>query len=223
MLTLAKVKSSPQVKDFITKSQEVSEAMGYTDHGFRHSDLVSRRAKEVAKAMGLSRKDQELAAVAGYCHDMGIFLGRDQHHYWAGLLFGQLFLPKALTKESQDITEVMQAIVNHDKIDLKIFTDISALLILADKSDVHRSRVTCRSMRKIKKDIHDRVNYAVTKSELRVDKTKKKIVLNLKTDTRFVPIMQYFEIFTKRMAYCRQSARFLGYRFGLVINRFKLL
>lgn len=223
MLTLNKVKANRQIKEFIAKSEQVSEEMGYTDHGFRHSNLVAKRAKEIARAIGLPRKEQELAAVAGYCHDMGIFLGRDQHHYWAALLFGQLFLPKAPIKESQSITEVMQAIVNHDKIDLKIFTDISALLILADKSDVHRSRVTCRSMRKIKKDIHDRVNYAVTKSELRIDKDKKKIVLNLKTDTGFVPIMQYFEIFTKRMAYCRQAARFLGFKFGLVINRFKLL
>jgi len=117
----------------------------------------------------------------------------------------------------------MQAIANHDKDTMKLTNKISALVVLADKSDVHRNRVSSKSMKEIKQDKHNRVNYAVTHSELRVNKAKKQISLLLKIDTNFVPIIEYFEIFTDRMAYCRKAADYLGYKFNLVINTFKLL
>ena len=97
------------------------------------------------------------------------------------------------------------------------------MAVLADKSDVHRSRVTVKKMKKIKDDIHDRVNYATNQSFINADRKKKTITLTLKIDTKFVPVMEYFEIFTDRMVYCRQAAKYLGYKFHLIINRFKLL
>lgn len=220
MLTLNDVKNHPQILEFIKQTQISMEALDYTEHGLRHANLVAQRAKRLAKETGLNKRMQELSAMGGFCQDMGNFLGRTQHHYWGALLFHQVFQHELPAGE---LVMVIQALANHDKETMKLTNKISAIVIIADKSDVHRSRVITRSIKKIKDDIHDRVNYAVTKSTLRVDKEKKRIVLMLKIDTNFVPIMEYFEIFTERMSYCRNAADYLGYRFSIVINKFKLL
>ncbi len=168
----------------------------------------------------LSKEEQELTAIAGFCHDIGNFVGRTQHHYWGAILFQQVFCGE----NPKNTSLIMQAIANHDKgLEMKLASPISAIVVLADKSDVHRSRVLEGKIDKIKEDIHDRVNYATTFSKLKIDKQRKKIALTLKIDTNFTSIMEYFEIFTDRMAYCRDSAKYLGYNFGLVINKFKLL
>jgi hypothetical protein len=118
---------------------------------------------------------------------------------------------------------IMQAISNHDKDEMNFVHNVSAILVLADKSDVDRSRVSEQTMEETKADIHDRVNYATTESKVTVDKDAKKIKLTLKIDTTFCPVMEYFEIFTERMEFCRKAAQFLGYSFGLEINDFELL
>lgn len=221
MLTLQQVKNNPQILEFVRQSETALKKMGYTDHGMRHVNLVADRAASIARKAGLGKRQQELSSIAGFCHDMGNFMGRTQHHYWGALLFQQ-----ALSGETDDyegLAMAMQAIVNHDKESAKIMNAVSAIVILADKSDVHRSRVARKSLKAIRRDIHDRVNYAVTESSLRVRKDSKEIILKLKIDTKIVPVMEYFEIFTERMAYCRQAAEYLGYRFGLEINKFKLL
>ncbi|MCD6470929.1 HD domain-containing protein [bacterium] len=220
MTTLKEVKNNPFVQEFIYQTEVALKALEYTEHGFRHAELVSERAKKIAQEIGLSKKNQELAAIAGFCHDMGNFLGRTQHHYWGALLFSQIFKNKF---SPRDLSLIMQAIANHDKEEMKLSNPISPVVVLADKSDVHRSRVITKSINKIKTDIHDRVNYATTKSIIKVNKNKKNITLNLKIDTNFVPIIEYFEIFTGRMIYCRKAAEYLGYKFALVINNFKLL
>ena len=115
------------------------------------------------------------------------------------------------------------AISNHDKDEMNFTHKISAVLVLADKSDVDRSRVVDTSMENIQKDIHDRVNYATRESKIKVDNAKKEITLRLTIDTNFCPIMEYFEIFTDRMVFCRKAAEFLGYNFGIVINKTRLL
>lgn len=194
--------------------------MEYTDHGLRHANLVSDRARTIAKEVGLSAREQELASIAAFCHDMGNFMGRTQHHYWGGLLFHQVFHDMMLPEE---VAMISQAIANHDKEEMKFTHKISAVVVLADKSDVHRSRVYKKPIAKIKEDIHDRVNYAVTFSKLGLEKEKNRVVLELTIDTQFVPVMEYFEIFTERMSYCRKAAKYLGWEFGLVINNFKLL
>ncbi len=220
MITLDDVKNNPQILNFIKQTEDAMTALAYTNHGLRHTSLVSERAKQIAKNMGLPQREGELAAIAGFCHDMGNFLTRSFHHYFGATLFHQVFQHEFPPEE---ISTVMQAIACHDNDEMKFSHSIAAILVLADKSDVDRSRVTETDIQKIKLDIHDRVNYATRESSVKVDKTKKRITLALKIDTNFCPVMEYFEIFTERMVFCRKAAQFLGYDFGLVINKFRLL
>jgi len=222
MITLDKVRRNKEVLEFIKQTESVLFNLGFTDHGLRHSELVAKRAKEIAEKLNLGKNIAELSGVAGFCHDMGNFISRSYHNYFASILFHQVFGKK---EKPEEVTMVMQALANHDKEleDIAFITPVSAIAILADKSDVHRSRVTVKDINKIKTDIHDRVNYATESSALDVDPEKKKIILKLKIDTNFVPVMEYFEIFTERMIFCRKAAQSLGYNFGLVINNFVLL
>jgi len=220
MINLSQIKKHPQVLEFIKQTESALVALSYTDHGFRHSNLVADRARTIAKEIGISQRDGELAAIAGFCHDMGNFLSRTYHNYLAPLMFQQIFCNQF---EPREMAEIMQAIANHDKEEMNFTSIISAVVVLADKSDVHRSRVSVKNLEQIKTDIHDRVNYATKESRLKIDKVKKRITLTLKIDTNFVPIVEYFEIFTERMVFCRKAAEYLKYNFGLVINNFKLL
>lgn len=181
---------------------------------------MAKRSKQLAKDTGLSEREQDLCAIAGFCHDMGNFLSRTNHHYWAALLFSQIFINEFDPKE---LTVLIQAISNHDRNEMRFTNKVSAITVLADKSDVHRSRVRQGNIEDVKNDLHDQVNYAVTKSVLQVDDIKKEIKLILEIDTNFSPVMKYFTIFTERMTYCREAADFLGYKFGLEINKFILL
>lgn len=220
-VALAKVKNNPMILEFIRESELSLKAISFTEHGLRHATLVSDRARNIACDMGFSEREAELAAIAGFCHDIGNFIGRTSHHYWGSLLFNQIF---ADNFPPMEMAQIMQAIANHDKEDdMKFTNSISALVVLADKSDVSRKRVFIQDLEDIKKDIHDRVNYATTEARLKVDKASKKITLTLRIDAKFVQIMEYFEIFTARMTYCRTAAEYLKYDFDLVINNIKLL
>lgn len=219
-MTLNDVKNNSQILEFINQTEKALEALSYTNHGLRHSNVVADRALEISKTIGLSPREGELAAVAGFCHDMGNFMTRTYHHYFGAILFQQVFGGKIDPKE---LAVIMQAIANHDKEEMNFVSAVAAVLVLADKSDVHRSRVAQQTIEETKADIHDRVNYATKESRIKVDKEKKKITLTLKIDTNFCPVMEYFEIFTERMVFCRKAAQFLGYDFGLVINKFRLL
>lgn len=220
MLKLEEVKKHLGVKECIKKSEQYLNFLGYTDHGIRHVSVVSDRAKSLAKNIGLDEREQELAAIAGYCHDMGNFLQRTEHCYTGAMLFSQFFL--GTSDDTKGVLEIMQAIANHDENKYEIINKIGAILILADKSDVHRSRVRDKTPENIKSDIHDRVNYSVIDSSFKLNKLKKEIVLRLKIDTKITGAMEYFEIFNERMIVCRKAANFLGYNFVLVINNFKL-
>jgi hypothetical protein len=220
MLTLAQIRKNSQILEFIRQSKIALGALGYTEHGLRHANFVAERAREITKKVGLSQNQQELAAIAGFCHDMGNFLSRNYHHYLGALLFHQLFHQNFKPGE---LSLIMEAISNHDREEMAFSNPISAVVVLADKSDVRRTRVLTKDINKIKRDIHDRVNYGCKFSKIKIDKKKKRITLILKIDTNFVPIMEYFEIFTYRMTYCRKAAQYLGYQFGLVINKFRLL
>lgn len=219
-LKFSEVLKNEKITEFISQSGKVLKVEGYTEHGQRHCRLVAERAKKLAQDIDLKDREQELSAIGGYCHDMGNFMGRSGHHYWASLLFGQVYLE---THDVKEVTSVMQSIANHDKDDMKFSNSVSAVVVIADKSDVHRDRVLVKSLKKINQDIHDRVNYATTKSELKFDKKQKEIKLILEIDTSYVQIMEYFEIFTERMKYCRKAADYLGFKFGIEINKIKLL
>ena len=220
MLSLSQIKKNSQVLEFIRLTEIALQAIKYSEHGLRHANLVADRARSIAQVIGLKENEQDLCAVAGFCHDMGNFLGRTQHHYWGALLFHQVFFDQNI----EEVSIVMQAIANHDKQSkMKFSNPVSAVVVLADKSDVHRSRVGKKSIAEIQADIHSRVNFGATYSKLRVDRQKKRITLVLKIDKKVVPIMEYFEIFTDRMVYCRQAAEYLGYKFGLIINQKELL
>lgn len=220
MITLKEIKENKLVQEFIERSRYTLLVLGYTDHGIGHANLVSQRARTIAKEIGLSKRDQELSAIAGYLHDWANFLSRDYHHYYGALLFLDFFKNEFLPSE---LARVSQAICNHDKYEMKFSNPLIAVLVIADKSHVSRERVLEKDIQKIKKDIHNRVNYAVKQSYLKINKPKKRISLVLKIDTSFIPVMEYFEIFTERMIFCRKAADYLGYKFGLVINNFKLL
>lgn len=222
MITLDKVRKNKEILEFIKQTEKTLSALGFTDHGLRHCNLVAERARDIAQKIGLDKREAELSAVAGFCHDMANFISRSYHNYFASLLFSQVFGGK---EKPEELAIIMQALANHDKEieDIAFVSPVSAIAILADKSDVHRSRVIIKDMDKIRTDIHDRVNYATESSGLGVDVEKKRIILTLKIDADFCPIMEYFEIFTERMTFCRKAAQSLGYAFGLVINDFVLL
>ena len=219
MLTLEEIKQHPGIKECIKKSEYYLNCLGFTDHGPRHINVVSDRAKSLAKNIGLSKREQELSAIAGYCHDMGNFLQRSEHCFAGAMLFSQFF---SQDDNLPEVLEIVQAINDHDEEKHEIVGSIGAVLVLADKSDVHRSRVRDTSPQNIKNDIHDRVNYSVIDSTFKVNKLKKEIVLRLKIDLKITGAMEYFEIFNDRMIFCRKAATFLGYKFVLVINNFKL-
>ena len=141
MLTFQDIKKHPKILEFINQSRIALKALAYTEHGLRHAKLVAGEAKNLAKQINLSKGVQDLAAIAGFCHDMGNFLGRSQHHYWGALLFHQIFKNDFTPKE---LIWIMQAISNHDKNTMKFTEPISAVVVLADKSDVHRDRKSTR-------------------------------------------------------------------------------
>jgi len=220
MITLSQVQKNPYLSEFIKQTERRLSVLKYTNHGLDHVNLVAARARTLANEIGMTKKEQELAAIAAFSHDVGNFLSRTYHNYLGSVIFQQIFQKDFAPDE---LAKIMQAIVNHDKDEMEFTDPISAVVILADKSDVRKSRVTVNDKKFIQEDIHSRVNFAVDYNKLDIEKKAKRIVLRLKIDVKAVPIMEYFEIFTERMVYCRKAAQCLGYKFGLVINDFKLL
>jgi len=220
MITFEDIKKNKIVLEFIEQSKITLKAQNYTDHGKSHALYVAKTAKFLAKKIGLQKREQELCAISGFLHDFANFLSRDYHHYLGSILFISLFKNEFPPNE---LVRISRAIANHDKFIMKFSDPIIAVLVIADKSHVNRNRVLIKDKKLISTDIHNRVNYAVKNSYLKFNKNKKLISLILKIDTNFIPIMEFFEIFTERMIFCRKAAKYLGYRFGLVINNFKLL
>lgn len=220
MITLKEVKQNPLVLEFLKQTEKTLKIQNYTDHGIGHANLVAARARTLALEIGLTKREQELVEIAAFCHDMGNFLSRSHHNYLAALSFQQIF---AKDFPPEELALIMQAIAGHDTYQMKFSNPIAAVIVIADKSDVRSSRVTIKDKKLIDGDIHNRVNMAAKTSKLGIDKKKKLITLNLKIDTSVVPIMEYFEIFTERMVFCRKAAHYLNYKFALIINNFKLL
>jgi len=219
LLTLDDIQNHQAVVAYIRKANANMGSLGYTEHGFRHTDMVANTAYRVMKDLDFKQRDAELAAIAGYLHDIGNVVERS-HHYYTGALIAMGLL-KEMGMDELEIAEVAAAIGNHDEANGRPVSNVSAAVILADKADVHRSRVQNRDYSTF--DIHDRVNYAVEESMLDLDPEERIITLKLKIDTNISRVMEYFEIFLTRMLLCRRAADFLSTRFSLVINEAQLL
>jgi len=219
MVTLREVKKDPEANALITEADRQLAILGYTEHGHRHARLVAKNSRSILIQLGYDEKVAELSAIAGYLHDIGNVVNRQAHERTSALLAREILV--RLGMEFGEVAQIMAAIGNHHEEGGNPVSEIAAALILADKADVHRSRV--RNPALIKFDIHDRVNFAVKKSTLSVDSVNHRIVFDLHVDTGIAPVMEYFEIFLSRMLISRRAADFLRCRFELVINGTKLV
>ena len=219
MITLEEVKNNPEIKALLEGSQKQLNALGYTEHSLRHVTIVSNRAGEVLRTLEYPEERIELAKIAGYMHDIGNCINRVDHAHTGAILAYEILKDMGMDIEKR--TEIMMAIGNHDEQTGTAVSDISAALILADKSDVHRSRVVNQNLSTF--DKHDKVNYAVTNSNFSIDKENKKIILDLTIDTKISPVLDYFEIFMDRTMMSKYAAKYLGIWFELIINDTKLL
>ena len=216
---LEEVKRDSEVEAFITKANEYTGVLGYTEHGSRHANLTSNIAYNVLRRLGLDERMVQLAAIAAYLHDIGNLVSRANHEHTGATLADRILLRLGMSADERAV--VMGAIGNHEERHGEAVSAAGAAVILADKSDVHRTRV--RNPDPATFDIHDRVNYAVEHSFLRVDEKSRTITLELTIDTAISQVMEYFEIFLDRMLMCRRAAVFLGCDFKLQINGAKLL
>lgn len=219
MLTFEEIKKNPAIGVYITRADETLRELGYTEHSFAHVTKVSTVAARILKELGFTKREVELAKIAGYLHDIGNLVNRIDHSQ-SGAVIAFRILDK-MNMEPEDIAVIVSAIGNHDEGTGIPVNSVAAALILADKSDVRRSRV--RNTDETTFDIHDRVNYSVINSELGIEKDKKIIRLKLIVDTNYGSVMDYFEIFLNRMILCRKAAEKLGYQFKLEINSQQLI
>jgi metal-dependent HD superfamily phosphatase/phosphodiesterase len=218
-VTLENVKKDPVVNSFVRSANDYLGAIGYTEHGIRHVSLVASISSNVLLHLDYPKRLQELAEIAGYVHDIGNVVNRKNHGQSAALIAMRLMKNMGATPDETAL--IISAIGNHEEGIGDSVNPVAAALILADKSDVHKTRVRNSDISKF--DIHDRVNYAVVKSFLRVIKDKKIISLQLTIDMQISKVMEYFEIFMSRMVMCRKAASFLKCAFELIINERKLL
>ncbi len=216
MLNIKELKKDLEVETLIKYTDQQLENLGFTEHSLRHISIVSKWAKMIAEKSGGDEREIELAEIAGYLHDIGNAINRSQHAQNGAILAYQLLVNRGMNYA--DAAEIMTAIGNHDEKEGFPVSRLAAALIIADKADVHRSRVRYekRSEELALPDIHDRVNYAVISSH--VDVVDKEIILDIKIEIDYCPVMDYFEIYFNRMKLCRQSARVLGMEFVLMIN-----
>ena len=219
MITLKDIKENKELDALIRGAQKQLNAIGYTEHGHRHISIVSKRAGDILEKLGYPERTVELTRIAGYMHDIGNCINRVDHAHTGAILAYNIL--KEMGMPIEEITEIMMAIGNHDENTGTAVSDISAALILADKSDVHRDRVVNKNLSTF--DIHDRVNYAVTNAELIMDEKERKVTLNLTIDTKISPVLDYFEIFMQRTMMCKYAAKYLKIWFELIINDTKLL
>ncbi len=213
------IRKHPYLKAYIKQADANLKAMGYTEHGQRHIGLVSSIASNVLTHLGFSERQAELASIAGYLHDIGNCVGRVHHGASSALLIEPIL--RELGMPPDEVALILSAVGNHEEEVGEPVNEIAAALILADKSDVHRTRV--RNPDKLNFDIHDRVNYAVIRSFLEVNEVERLIILRITIETQNTSIMEYFEIFLERMLMCRRAAAYLECQFKLVINDVLLL
>ena len=219
MITLEDVKKNEEVQELIIGAQKQLNALGYTEHSTRHVSIVSNRAGRILEMLGYPKERIELAKIAGYMHDIGNCVNRVDHAHSGAMLAYQIL--KNMGMDIKNSSEIMMAIGNHDEQTGTAVSDISAALILADKSDVHRDRVVNTNMSTF--DKHDKVNYAVTNADFKIDAQTRIATLDLTIDTNICPVLDYFEIFMDRTMMSKYAAKYLNIWFELIINDTRLL
>lgn len=219
MLTYEELRGNEEIKTYITRADESLRALGYTEHSFAHVCKVAETVKYLLGTLSYSAHDVEVAQIAAYLHDIGNLVNRVDHSQSGAIMAFRLLDRMGMCAE--DLSTVVTAIGNHDEGTGVPVNPIAAALILADKSDVRRSRVRNQDISTF--DIHDRVNYSVTRAELTLDDDRTAVLLDLTIDTQYGTVMDYFEIFLTRMILCRKAAETLGLRFALCINGQRML
>ena len=219
MITLDDVKSIHSVDVYIREADKALDSLGYTEHSFAHITRVSDDTGRILRKLGHDKKTVELGRIAGYLHDIGNLINRVDHSQSGAVMAFRILREYGM--DAEDVATVVTAIGNHDEGTGVPVDHIAAALILADKSDVRRSRVRNNDITTF--DIHDRVNYSVKKSTLKINEDKSIIKLKLSIDTKYGSIMDYFEIFLGRMVMCRKAAEKLGLQFKLIINEQQLI
>ena len=219
MIGFEEIHNDEEINLYIEQSNDVLGAIGYTEHGLAHCKRTADISGRILRKVGYDERTCELAKIAGYIHDIGNMINRVDHAQSSALMaFGVL---QRLGFPMDEIAKVASAIGHHDEKTAAAVSPIAAALILADKSDVRRTRV--RKKGTVLTDIHDRVNFAVRKSDLKIEAEEKLIILALVIDTELCPVMEYFGIFLERMVLCKTAANYLDYNFELIINDTRLL
>ena len=219
MISFEDIKNNAAVKTYIQKADSSLQALGYTEHSFAHVTKVAVCAGEILSQLNYPPHEVELAKIAGYLHDIGNLVNRVEHSQSGAVMAFRIL--DHMDMDAEDVATVITAIGNHDEGTGVPVDEVSAALILADKSDVRRSRVRNTDIATF--DIHDRVNFSVRESCLKISEDKTTITLSLKIETKYSSIMDYFEIFLGRMILCRKAAEKLGLKFRLEINGQTLL
>ena len=219
MMTYEQIRENPTIQTYIAQADKSLAALGFTEHSYAHVTRVAEMAGYILETLGYDEHTVELAKIASYLHDIGNLVNRSEHSQSGAVMAFRIL--DNLGFEPQDIAVIVTAIGNHDEGTGVPVDEVAAALILADKSDVRRSRVRNQDIQSF--DIHDRVNYSVTKSELKINEAHTLIKLKLTVDNRFGSVMDYFEIFMGRMLMCRKAAEKLGLQFKLMINEQQLI
>ncbi len=219
MVTFDDVKNNEEIRTCIERGNELLGHIGFTEHSFVHAGRVSQTAAYILTELGYNTRETELGRIAGYIHDIGNVINRYDHAQSGGVLAYEIL--RRMGMPYDEIATVAAAVGNHDEGTGNAVSPVSAALILADKADVRRSRVRRQNVTEY--DIHDRVNYAVERSDILVDKENNRIILDMDIDTEISSVMDYFEIFLGRMVMCRKAATFFKMEFHIMANGTKIL
>lgn len=218
-MTYQEIKNNEEINTYIRQADLSLSELGFTEHSFAHVTLVAEKAGYILEALGYPERTIELAKIAGYLHDIGNLVNRVEHSQSGAIMAFRIL--DHLKFPPDEIGQIVSAIGNHDEGTGVPVSALAAALILADKSDVRRNRVRNQDISNF--DIHDRVNYSVTKAELKINEAHTLIKLKLTVDTYYGSVMDYFEIFLQRMILCRKAAEKLGLQFKLMINEQQLM
>ena len=214
MITFEELKKNEEIRAYIEQADLSLKALGFTEHSFAHVTKVAETAAYILQNTGASEHDIELAKIAAYLHDIGNLINRVDHSQSGAVMAFRIL--REMDMAPSDVGKIVSAIGNHDEGTGVPVNNIAAALIIADKSDVRRSRVRNNDIQNF--DIHDRVNYSVEEAKLKINEEKSIIKLKIFIDTRYSSVMEYFEIFMERMALCRKAAESFNMKFKLIIN-----